>query len=68
MGSENKLQRQKTGPWSLGERKVKVTHLEGRKEGEEMCGLAHRRRMSWVFLLRAFKGGNFKGGLRGGYE
>ena len=31
--SGNKLQRQKKGPWSLGERKAKVTCLEKEKRG-----------------------------------
>ena len=34
MGSNNKLQRQKKGPWSLGERKAKVMCL-GEKMGRE---------------------------------
>ena len=36
MGLGNTLWRQKKGPWSLGERKVKVMHgvRVGRKEGE----------------------------------
>ena len=33
--SGNKLQRQKKGPWSLEERKLKVTHLEEGREGGE---------------------------------
>ena len=33
MGSRNKLQRQKKGPWNLGERKVKVTSLVGQEKG-----------------------------------
>ena len=35
MGSGNKLQRQKKGSWSLGEGKVKVTCLVGRRGGGE---------------------------------
>ena len=31
MGLENKLQRQKKGPQSLGKRKAKRTHLEERE-------------------------------------
>ena len=36
MDSENKLQRQKKAPWSLGERniKAKVTHLGEEGEGK----------------------------------
>ena len=37
MGSRNKSQGQKRGPWSLGERKVKVTLLEW-QGGEEREG------------------------------
>ena len=32
--SGNKLQRQKKGPWSLGEKRVKVRRMGGVKEGE----------------------------------
>ena len=35
LGSGNKWQRQKKGPWSLGERKAKVRHLGGRSEERE---------------------------------
>ena len=39
MGSGNKLQKQKKGPWSLGEGKGKVRHLgrgrEGRRRARE---------------------------------
>ena len=33
MGSGNKIQKQKKGPWSLGENKAKVRH-PGRKKGK----------------------------------
>ena len=38
MGPGNKLQRQKMGPWSFGERRIKVTHLGGRRGGRESNG------------------------------
>ena len=41
--SGNKLQRQKKGPWSLGEREVKVTYLQGRRSrGEKGRGVLPR--------------------------
>ena len=36
VGSENKLQRQRKGPWSLGMRKTERTCL-GKEDGERYC-------------------------------
>ena len=38
LGSRNQLQKQKKGPWNLGERKAKVTPLGGRRGRRERCG------------------------------
>lgn len=57
IGSGNKLQKQKTGPWSLEEKKAKVTLLDRRRKEEEgdrkgLCVLP-RACFSWfeVFCL-----------------
>lgn len=43
-GSANKLQRQRKGPWGLGEGKAEVTPLgEGKKRGQERHGRAPER-------------------------
>ena len=54
MGSGNKLQRQNKGPWSLGKRKVMVTHL-GKKEGERKdAAMLLGGRAPWVLCLKGF--------------
>ena len=68
MGLVNKLQRQKKGPWSLGERKVKVMCLEG----EEVCvggkaiACSLEGESSGSSVLQAFKSRDFRGGAKGG--
>ena len=63
MGSGNKLQRQKKGIWSLGERKVK--HFGGRNGGGgRLRPTPGRETPAGSSILRAFKGGNLRRGPR----
>ena len=64
IGSGNKL---KKGPWSLGEKKVKVMCLggnegdegEGESTGMLLGGRARRKNHIGSSVLRAFKSGDF---------
>ena len=55
MGSENKLQRQKMGPGSLGARKAKVTCLGERGVKERQRRAPERKSGHWVLVLRILK-------------
>ena len=65
MGSEDKLQRQKKGPWNLGYKKVKVTHLEGKRRGtRKVEGIFWEGEHSGSSVLSTLKGGDFRGSPR----
>ena len=69
-GSGNELWRQKKGPWSLGERKAKVTHLrEGQRKGAGVLqkGKMHAGSSILRVSIPSLKMG-LRGGLRGGSQ
>ena len=66
LAQETSYRSKRRGPWNLGET-IRVTH-PGEKEEGDRKGMLPRGKHAGSSVLRAFKGGDFRRGVRGGSQ